>query len=51
MIFLGQSKTEIKLMIFLTSNIVELKFLGSLDAIQTYYICIVSGYFTFMYWL
>ena len=42
-------KTEImNFMIFSTSNIVELIFLGLVEAILTS-ICIVSGYFLFMY--
>ena len=49
MIFLGPKKTETMLIIFfLIPNIVELIFLGSMDAILTF-ICIVWGYFMFMY--
>ena len=39
-IFLGPNRTEIMLKIFFTSNIVELIFLGALEAILTS-ICIV----------
>ena len=46
--FLGPNKIEIKFMIFLTSNIVELIFLCSLETILTS-ISIVSGNFMFIY--
>ena len=47
-ILLGATKTEIMFMIFLASNIVELILLDFLEAILTS-ICLVSGYFMFMY--
>ena len=47
-IFLGPNKTETMFMIVLTPNIVLLIFLGLLEAILTS-VCIVSGYFMFMY--
>ena len=47
MIFLSQNKTEIILMLFLTSNIAEVTFLGPLKEILTS-TCIFSGYSMFM---